>query len=456
MRLCIDQTPVLKTAFLYDHQSKKLSKWIVDNPFRAQVNGNIYYGKVVQIAQHLGGCFVDIGLSQNAFYKWNTLEAVCDTTKLKCGDFVFGQVSKEPYQTKGALLSSNISVRGKNIVYLPYDKGVKFSKKNKHVADIQKNLNAIESVLDQNDGVIIRTNAGRDMDAILEEIQTLKSHWEAIVSRANLEKKIKCIYEANDFWREVIELIDRHAVDQITVNTQEHVDLLKKSGIDKAIIEKVSGGMACYQQCHLPIRDMIEAEMFNHESGISIVVNELEAFCVVDVNSDKFVTLQKDPFKVNAIASELIDEVLQLKRISGAIVIDYLSMSAKEINQFEKTVIPKVYKSSDGYRGQGFTKLGLYELTKIREKPSLKDLLSFDFRAFDLGYWKLFELYFELNRLAYHTNTKKVTVSIAESLYIWLKNNPIFDVFDMEIKFVSKPEISSWYNIKTIDNNMEM
>lgn len=453
MYLCIDESPFLKSAFLYDGNTKKVEKWVIDNKSRPQIKNNIYFGKIVQWLPQIEGAFVDIGLAQNAFFKFNDLGRVYDLKTLKKGDFVFGQISKEPYQTKGAQLTTDLSMRGHFAVYMPYTSGVKISKKIEKTDLLKETELALNAILCDGDGVIVRTQAKGNFEALIEEVKTLKAHWERISRLAMLEKKYRCVHDANDYWLEVMEWVSRYEVEKIMLQDMAHEDLLKGYGVKRSQLEMRPVGIPCYEQANLNINAFLKQEIFVDPSGVSIVLNELEAFTIIDINSDKFTLKKQSNLALNAMAVPLIAKVLEFRRISGVVLIDFLSLSDAEQSAFEKETLHKAFPLKEGYKGMGFTRLGLYELVKKREQPSLRDLLSLDFRVNDLAFWHLHEVYFELKRLAYHTNTKKVVLSLENSLYEWIKNQPSFSDLPLEIKVTLLPEINGVYRLKTLDNN---
>lgn len=453
MFLCVDESPFLKSAFLYDDATKKVEKWVIDNKSRPQIKDNIYFGKIVQWLPQIEGAFVDIGLAQNAFFKFNDLKRVYDLKTLKKGDFVFGQVSKEPYQTKGAQLTTDLSVRGHFAVYLPFASGVKISRKIERSDLLTETESALNEILCDGDGVIVRTQAKGNFEALLEEVKLLKANWLHISRLAMLEKKYRCVHDANDYWLEVMELVSRYDVDKILLQESVHEDILKGYGVKRSKIEMRPVGVPCYEQAHLNINDFLKQEVFVDPSGLSIVLNELEAFTIIDINSDKFTLKKQGNLALNEMAVPLIASVLAFRRISGVILIDFLTLTESEQKQMETATLHKIFPLKDGYKGMGFTRLGLYELTKKREQPSLRDLLSLDFRANDLAFWHLHEIYFELKRMAHHTNTKKVTLSLTGTLYEWVKNQPPFNDLPIEVKLALLPEINGVYRLKTLDNN---
>lgn len=456
MELCIDESPIIKSVFLFDSQTREIKSWIIENNFRPQIKNNVYYGKIVQMMPHLQGCFVDIGLPQKAFFKWSHLNKGGHQENYKCGDYIFGQILKEPYQTKGAQLTSDIALRGRYVVYLPNSMGIKVSKKISDHMSYKQVEGELLSILQAHGGVILRTKAKGHLHEALEELKVLIDKWNRLVHVSNLEKKVRCIVNSNDFWLETLELIDKYSVDRVHLENQEHYDLLKSYGIKSTQLKLKASGLPTYSQLNLKVDTFLKCDYYQHSNGISIVLNELEAFTVIDINSDKYHSSKHDPVYVNTCATELIKQVIDIRRISGVILIDYLTMKAEEKQIFQKDVLEKEFSIKQGFKPMGFTTLGIFELVKIREQPSLRDLLSYDFRTGDLSYFKLSELYFELKRLKAHSNTESVEITLSQKLYELQKSHGFYEDVGLKLKIKLMPQVNYDFQIKTIDMKMEI
>lgn len=456
MELCIDESPIVKSVFLFDSNSREIKSWIVENNFRPQIKNNVYYGKIVQMMPHLQGCFVDIGLGQNAFFKWTQINKEGGKDAYKNGDFIFGQILKEPYQTKGAQLTSDIAVRGRFVVYLPNASGIKVSRKLSGDVSYKQVEGDLNKVLEAGGGVILRTKAKDHFFEALDELKALQKKWAQLAQISKLEKKIRCIINSNDFWLETLELMDKYSVDVVHLENQAHYDLLRSFGVKSSQLKLKSNGLPTYAQLNLNIDAFLKCDYYQHANGISIVLNELEAFTIIDINSDKYQSAKHDPVFINTCATHLIKQVLELRRITGVILIDYLTMKAEEKNVFTSTILEKEFSIKEGFKPMGFTALGIYELLKIREQPSIRDLLSYDFRKGDLAYFRLSELYFELKRLKVHTKTESVEITLSQKLFELEKAHHFYDELGLKLKIKLLPEVNYDFQIKTIDMKMEM
>lgn len=463
--IVIDKSPILDLAVCYHKTSKAIESIAIINHDRPRLLNNIYCGKVVTVSNGMEGAFVDIGLSENAFIQRNDLlrafgikpSAVLGqplSKLVKCGQMILVQIEKEPYQLKGAQVTTDIAIAGNYVVFMPYMKGVKYSRK----AMADYDILALEIELNQHlspYGVIIRSAAINDQVAshlIVEETQSLIKKWATLVKHSKLLTTAKCLYYAQPFEEIITGWCRMFEVDTIDLTDMDLKNALIENGIDKTCINLVKSKGALFQAHGIDVEGFMSKTQFISTEGVSVTINELEAFTVVDVNSAKYKMIASkrlEVFKVNDIASKIIFKHLMVQQISGIVLIDFIDMTETEQQSFMNHLAVEGYNKSNNIYMEGFTRLGLLELTKKREMPSIKDLLSFDFQQNDLLYWTLYQLYLELQRLTIHTNTKQVTLELESPLYIYLMQNRPFDAFDLSIKYKHSQGRQKSYKIHT-------
>lgn len=449
MRLfTLDRSPFLTAAFFYDNVSRTIVDWVIDNPKKNQILDDVYYGKVLRVVPHLGGAFVDIGLSKDAFLKTKR--------KIKAGEHIVTQVVKEPYQRKGAQLSEDITLGGRHCVYMPYGSGLKRSSKLEDTEEVEALCSALEALLDAEDGAIVRTEAGAFPKEAVAELKELKETWTVRIQRATLEKKAVCLWCSNDVQRVLADKIAQFSPEKCVVGDGEAVKWLKTLGVESAKIQLSNSGLSSAQAVHVPVDYLLTDAVYKDDSGVSIVVDELEAFTIVDVNSEHYDGGNAPSWNTNEIAIRLVKRVLEQRRIGGVVLVDLLTLSPQDKERFIKSVVAPTFGKREGYRVMGYTALGLLELLRYRREISVRDSLSIDFRARDLSYWKLHELYFELLRLERHTNTRAVTLSVCEPLYELLKQKSYFDALSMDVKLKLLKPVETSYKIKTLDTTSEL
>ncbi len=459
----LDHTPILSIATIFDSLTKQIAAIEIDNHFKPNVVGNIYVGKVIALAEGMDGAFVDIGLATNAYIQRNDLLRACKLTPAKVkdqplsklvkkGQLIIAQIDKAPYQTKGAQLSTDISLTGDTVVFMPYMKGVKVSRKASGVRAIDTLEKLLKNVIGNQYGVIVRSAAlnGDATDAdIANETQSLKQYWEGLVKKTELIHTSKCIHNVEAFETSIKEMIGAHEVDAFYVENTLDKDLLVRFGVEKKKIVVKASQTTLLQDHGVTIEKELTKTRHLSKEGVSVTVNELEAFTIADVNSSKYSmdhSKRKNVFEVNAIAADAILRQVLMQKLSGVIMIDFIDMMHDERLSFIQHLLSNGYDKNHGILIEGFTSLGILEMTRKREIPSNKDLLSQNYDDGDMMYLHLHALYCELKRLQNHTNTKHVTVEVEEAPFVFLKQNNVFE--NLLLKVELKHNLSSQKNYR--------
>ena len=445
----LDHTPILKISTVFDTNERRILGVEIDNLFKPNLVGNIYAGKVIAIADGMEGAFIDIGLKNNAYIQrkelLRALKIVPSKVKetplsqlVKKGQMILVQLDKAPYQTKGAQVTNEISLTGQHVVFMPYLKGVKISRKISNGNNLEALASAVERFVGSDGGVIIRSAAIAKQVSeaeILSEISELKKQWQDICHTFGLTHTVKCLYTVDAFKSSVIDMIKQHDIDAYFVHEEEDKKWLLSNAVEKSKIQVKQPLTALFHEKGIPLDAYLNGVHFESKSGVSITLNELEAFTIVDVNSNKMNMERKTIFEVNDIASKIVLENILLRNISGIILVDFIEMTLPEKQSFIQHLLLNGFDKVNGVTIHGFTTLGILELTRKREKASLRDLLSVSFEAADLYFWALNELYIELRRIQSHTNTRAVTVEVEEEMYILLRQNQLFTSLELKIAF---------------------
>lgn len=445
----LDHTPILKISTVFDTNERKILGVEIDNVFKPNLVGNIYAGKVIAIADGMEGAFIDIGLKNNAYIQrkelLRALKIVPSKVKetplsqlVKKGQMILIQLDKAPYQTKGAQVTNEISLSGQHVVFMPYLKGVKVSRKISNENNLEALASAVERFVGSDGGVIIRSAAIAKQvseSEIISEISELKKQWQDICHTFGLTHTVKCLYTVDAFKSSVIDMIKQHDIDAYFVHEEEDKKWLLSNAVEKSKIQVKQPLTALFHEKGIPLDAYLNGVHFESKSGVSITLNELEAFTIVDVNSNKMNMERKTIFEVNDIASKIVLENVLLRNISGIILVDFIEMTLPEKQSFIQHLLLNGFDKVNGVTIHGFTTLGILELTRKREKASLRDLLSVSFEAADLYFWALNELYIELRRIQSHTNTRAVTVEVEDEMYILLRQNQLFTSLELKIAF---------------------
>ncbi|GAB6109591.1 ribonuclease E/G [Fusibacter bizertensis] len=446
----LDHSPILSIATVFDDESKKIESLFVENHLKPNRVGDIFCGKVISVADGMESAFVDIGLSSNCFIQRgellrglgihpNKVTGQPLSKLVKKGQMILVQVDKAPYQTKGAQLTADVSLPGKFVVLMPRMKGIRISRK----IDKNQQLVALEDRINQvckNYGVILRSGAiGPDVthEQIISEVESLVHTWEKIVQMYEITSTVKCLFQKNAL-REAIEMmIYENYIDAFVVTCEDDKKMLLNLNVNKQNIKIKMPDTSLLIEHGISLDQLLYGEKWSTPEGVAIVLNELEAFTIVDVNSAKYAmdTKKRDSvFKVNEIAASQILDCLKLLNISGIILIDFIDMLPQEQLSFIQHLLASGYDKNNQIVIEGFTSLGILQLTKKRETPTLKDLLSFEYSERDLNYYQLYLLYLELKRTEKHTNTKLLRIELEDALYVFLRQNNILAEFNMKIE----------------------
>lgn len=454
LNLILNRSPILSVAAVYNENDKSIQALCVENHLKPTITGNIYVGKIVNIIDATEGAFVDIGLSSNGYIQRGTLLKGLNITPskvkdkplsqlVKKGQQILCQVDKSPYQTKGAELTTDVSLPGRYVVLMPRMRGVRLSRKAKGKQDLTALEQDVQAVLNGQYGVIIRSAAiieGIPTNIIIEEIQNLIAQWHTLLSQANLVASIKRLYTYDTFYDLLVSALNGLTIKKALVSNAEDKAFLLKCGLypENIVVNPTKSNH--YTDVGLPLEQTLKSTVIKSSTGVSVTINELEAFTVADVNSGSFnvpVSKRVMVFEANAIAAELILKSILIKNLSGIIMVDFIDMNIEEQNAFMHHLNQTGYNKINGITIEGFTKLGVLEMSRKRESPSLKDLLSFEYVDADYNYWTLENLYYDLKRLQTHTNSKQVTVFVEHEMYKFLRQSNVFS--ELEIKINLKP-----------------
>lgn len=366
------------------------------------IAGNIYLGKVLRVLPGMQSAFIDIGLERAAFLHvadvWrphvqeeNGSETLVPIERqVFQGQTLLVQVIKDPIGTKGARLSTQISVAGRMLVLLPQDAHIGVSTR---IAspDLRDQLRLrLTALIRQNqgqgNGFILRTNAEDATDAdLLEDVTYLRRTWAAISERAKTLPPGSLIYEDLDLLRRVLRDLTTENTQVIRIDSREQYQALKTFGeyympSAAAKLELFQGGRPIFD--YYAIEDELNRAMQRRvdlKSGGYLIIDQTEALTTVDVNTGGFVgarNFDDTIFKTNLEAAGAIARQLRLRNLGGIIIIDFIDMEREE---HREQVLDALHKQLGRDRVKttvsGFSALGLVEMTRKRTRESLAHML---------------------------------------------------------------------------------
>ncbi|WP_066568811.1 ribonuclease G [Snodgrassella sp. CFCC 13594] len=358
--------------------------------------GNIYLGVVKRVLPGMQSAFIDIGLERAAFL--HIVDVLEQRQKpeqtqriehmLFEGQAILVQVIKDPINAKGARLSTQISLAGRFLVHLPQDEHIGISQRIEDEEERNQLRERLAQLLPENacHGYIIRTSAENASDAELQaDIDYLTKLWQNIQQQAKTSTPENMLYQD-------LPLSLRVLRDMYSDNTRR---VLVDS---KANFENMRAFASQYVQSAVPKLELfqgerplfeahdIEAEInqalqprVNLNFGGYLIIEPTEAMTTIDVNTGGFVgarNFDETIFKTNLEACHTIARELRLRNLGGIIIVDFIDMAHEEHRQ---AVLQELAKALAYDRTRvtlnGFTSLGLVELTRKRTRENLNQIL---------------------------------------------------------------------------------
>ena len=382
------QIGVLEDSVLVEHYVAKASE--------ASLIGNVYLGKVQNVLPSMEAAFVDIGRGRNAVLysgevDWELAETGNQPRRielaLKSGDTVLVQVTKDPVGQKGARLTSQVSLPGRYLVYVPNGSMNGISRKlpDSERARLKKIL---KEILPEDAGVIVRTAAeGATEEQLTLDVQRLQQQWEDIskkVEKGNgpvllhsepdlLVKIVRDVFN-EDFQKMVIAGDDAREV------IEEYLQSVAPDLLER--VEKYEGTKDVFDEYRVgeQIAKALERKVYL-PSGGSLVIDRTEAMTVVDVNTGKFVgsggNLEETVTKNNLEAAEEIVRQLRLRDIGGIIVVDFIDMVLESNRDLVlRRLMECLSRDRTKHQVAEVTSLGLVQMTRKKLGIGLLEAFS--------------------------------------------------------------------------------
>ena len=358
--------------------------------------GNIYMGRVIRVLPGMQSAFVDVGGERAAFLhvadiwanRQNGAVATPIEKLLSEGQNLMVQVVKDPIGTKGARLSTQISIAGRLLVYLPQESHIGISQRIEDEEERQHLREKLQQLLpaDEKGGFIIRTMAETASEAELRsDLDYLCRLWHGIREKAKAAQVLALLYHDLDLSLRVLRDFVHEDTTRIVTDSRETHDAMREFA--QAFTPNVADRIQLYQG-ERPLFDLygVEGEIegalarrVDLKSGGYLIIDQTEALTTIDVNTGGFVGVRSFDdtiFKTNLEASQAIARQLRLRNLGGIIIIDFIDMDSEEhrnavLTEFRKAV------SRDRTRMtiNGFTQLGLVEMTRKRTRESLQHVL---------------------------------------------------------------------------------
>ncbi len=382
------QIAVLEDGVLVEHY--------VDQGTSSSMVGNVYLGRVQNVLPSMEAAFVDIGRGRNAVLyagevNWDAagLEGQPKRIEvaLKSGDAILVQVTKDPVGHKGARLTSQISLPGRFLVYVPDGSMTGISRK---LPDTERSRlkSILKRVMPEGAGVIIRTAAeGASEEEITRDIERLQSQWEDIQAKASSATPPSVVSAEPDLAIKVIRDIFNEDFTRMVISGSS-----LRAEVD-SYISAVAPDLAERIESWTEPKDMFTEMRVEEQltkaldrkvwlpSGGSLVIDRTEAMTVVDVNTGKFTgqggNLEETVTKNNLEAAEEIVRQLRLRDIGGIIVVDFIDMVLESNRDLVlRRLVECLGRDRTKHQVAEVTSLGLVQMTRKRIGQGLIEAFS--------------------------------------------------------------------------------
>ena len=375
-----------------------LAEHFVSNTQQDSLIGNVYVGKVQNVLPSMEAAFVDIGRGRNAVLyagevNWDAAGLDGQPRRielaLKSGDSVLVQVTKDPVGHKGARLTSQISLPGRYLVYVPGGSMTGISRK---LPDVERNRlkKILKDHLPQDAGVIVRTAAeGASEEELMNDINRLRAQWENIEAKAKSTKTLapELLYGEPDLTIKVVRDVFNEDFSKLIVSGDEAWDTIE------AYVTYVAPDLVGRLEKWTKDEDIFAASRIDEQiakaldrkvflpSGGSLVIDRTEAMTVVDVNTGKFTgtggNLEETVTKNNLEAAEEVVRQLRLRDIGGIIVIDFIDMVLEANRDLVlRRLVECLGRDRTKHQVAEVTSLGLVQMTRKRMGTGLLEVFG--------------------------------------------------------------------------------
>ncbi|UKA52682.1 Rne/Rng family ribonuclease [Arthrobacter sp. FW305-BF8] len=375
-----------------------LAEHFVSKTQQDSLIGNVYLGKVQNVLPSMEAAFVDIGRGRNAVLyagevNWEAVNLEGKQRRienaLKSGDSVLVQVTKDPVGHKGARLTSQISLPGRYLVYVPGGSMTGISRK---LPDVERNRlkRILKDRLPEDAGVIVRTAAeGASEEELTHDINRLRAQWEGIESQAKSTKVLapELLYGEPDLTIKVVRDVFNEDFSKLIVSGDEAWDTIE------AYVTYVAPDLVGRLEKWTKDEDIFSAWRIDEQihkaldrkvflpSGGSLVIDRTEAMTVVDVNTGKFTgsggNLEETVTKNNLEAAEEVVRQLRLRDIGGIIVIDFIDMVLESNRDLVlRRLVECLGRDRTKHQVAEVTSLGLVQMTRKRMGTGLLEVFG--------------------------------------------------------------------------------
>ncbi|WP_113907038.1 ribonuclease G [Aliidiomarina celeris] len=373
----------------------------IEREARRGLVGNVYMGKVSRVLPGMQAAFVDIGLEKAAFLHASDILTKIDHEEelsreqvpvkdisqlVRQGQHIMVQVVKDPLGTKGARLTTDVTIPSRYLVLMPRSEQVGVSQRI-DTEDERDRLRTIAAAQADNEvGFIVRTAAEKAEEAeLIQDAEFLKRLWKKIQERKKTKAKGGMLYQDLNLAARVLRDMVGVEIERIRVDSRLAHQQLKE--FVEEFIPDLTHKVEIYEGDR-PIFDLFDVEneiqraldrRVTLKSGGSLIIDQTEAMTTIDINTGAFVghrNLEDTIFNTNVEATQAIARQLRLRNLGGIIIVDFIDMQNEDhkrrvLHSLEVALAKDRARTSIS----GFTSLGLVELTRKRTRESIEHVL---------------------------------------------------------------------------------
>ena len=382
------QIAVLEDGVLVEHYVTKGAS--------ASMVGNVYLGRVQNVLPSMEAAFVDIGRGRNAVLyagevNWDAVGLEGQPKRiefaLKSGDPVLVQITKDPVGQKGARLTSQISLPGRFLVYVPHGSMTGISRK---LPDNERSRlkSILKRVMPEDAGVIVRTAAeGASEDALEADVERLQALWTDITDATSSATPPELLYSEPDLAIKVVRDMFNEDVAKLVVSgdsawrtVDAYISAVAPDLLDRVDHWVEAEDIFAHYRVDEQLMKALDRKVWL-PSGGSLVIDRTEAMTVVDVNTGKFTgsggNLEQTVTKNNLEAAEEIVRQLRLRDIGGIIVVDFIDMVLESNRDLVlRRLVECLGRDRTKHQVAEVTTLGLVQMTRKRIGSGLLESFS--------------------------------------------------------------------------------
>ncbi len=378
-----------------------LQEVYIERASRRGLTSNIYKGKVSRVLPGMQAAFIEIGLQRTAFLHASDIHQKVavgnDLQDLPPGNIddlvnegndILVQVVKDPLGTKGARLSTYITLPSRFLVYLPKGSGVGVSTRIEDPDERQRLRELVQGFIDENSrgGFIVRTAAeGAGFDELRADMVFLQKLWDVISEKALRTKVGKLVHEDLELPLRILRDVTGREISRVLVDSENIFEKMRE--FSRMFIPEMLPKLELYAE-ERPVFDLhgVEEEIQKAldrkvllKSGGYLIIDQTEAMTTIDVNTGGFVghrNLEETIFKTNLEAAVAIARQLRLRNLGGIIILDFIDM---EDEVHRARVLEALQRSLEADNARTnvceVSSLGLVEMTRKRTRESLENML---------------------------------------------------------------------------------